>query len=240
MCAALGQWVASQGFDASDANFNLLLANLGSALANAGGGSSDYTRMSAWGGTLQGNSPYFYAPTPAIGALADGMCLVFRCPVTVAGNIGATLNWANTGARPIKAPNVTDGSPKLWAGGVYTVRYSSAAGCYVIQGIDDVAATYNSFIARLNLYDINATLNAGAWLTSGNYKIYNIVNSRISATCEVEIYPDPAMTAVQFNAYNAAKIIGYSQSNGTATIQARGAPPTVHIPIKLCVWNTTN
>ena len=74
---------------------------------------------------------------PAPESLYDGLCFAFR---NTAENTGAvTINPNGLGAIPVKMPNGIDIPAGYFkVNGIYTVRYSAAAGNFFVQGSDSV------------------------------------------------------------------------------------------------------
>lgn len=80
---------------------------------------SNYTHLVPFGGTTSGSANAYTVVAPPISILITGMAV--SAIVHQANTDDCTLNWSNTGPKPIVKPG--GGRPNLKAGGLYTFRY---------------------------------------------------------------------------------------------------------------------
>lgn len=78
---------------------------------------------------------------------------------------------------------------------------------------------------------VNMTMLAAAWQDN----IYTISNAQIKQNNRVDITPQISATDTQFNAWDSANLRPIAQVDGSTTLKARGAVPTVDIPITLLI-----
>jgi len=92
----------------------------------------EYNRAPGYG-TATGINAKTITLNPAPGSYYDGLCFAFK---NITENTGAvTINVNGLGARPIKKPNGNDlASGALRAGSIYTIRYNSNTGNFILQG----------------------------------------------------------------------------------------------------------
>lgn len=90
---------------------------------------------------------------------------------------------------------------------------------YLVKGDDDVYATKST--------KIDTTLIAANW----NSNVYIFNHAAITATCVIDMLPQPTITADQFSALQSANIIGGVQVNGAIQLRAMGTAPYIDIPI---------
>jgi len=94
---------------------------------------ADYVRQPGFGVTGGSGNAYTVTLSPAPSAYVDGMGVVIRANRDNTG--AATLNVNGLGAKSIKRANGLDLAPgMLKSGGIYTLRYSAAAGNFMLQG----------------------------------------------------------------------------------------------------------
>lgn len=93
--------------------------------------SSDYVKHQGFGITTGENNNYSLNLSPSPNAYVDGMCIVIA--VHLNSNGGSTLNINGLGSKPLKR---SDGSEvtDLKQNGIYTFRYNTATGAFVLQG----------------------------------------------------------------------------------------------------------
>lgn len=78
---------------------------------------------------------------------------------------------------------------------------------------------------------INMTMLAAAWQDN----IYTISNAQITQNNRVDITPQISATDTQYNAWDGANLRPIAQADGSTTLKARGAVPTIDIPIQLLI-----
>jgi hypothetical protein len=95
--------------------------------------SVDYVSQTGYGITTGLANIYSVELTPAPSVLKDGMAIAAKINVTNTG--ASTINPNGLGAKSIKKPNGNDvTSGALKAGSIYTFRYNSVTGNFILQG----------------------------------------------------------------------------------------------------------
>ncbi len=91
----------------------------------------DYVRQPGAGATTGSANTYSLTLSPVPTAYVDGMGIVIK--IHVDSTAASTINVNALGAKPLKKANGTDVT-NLKAGGIYTFRYNSTAGNFMLQG----------------------------------------------------------------------------------------------------------
>jgi hypothetical protein len=92
---------------------------------------SDYVKHPGFGSTTGTANTYSITLTPAPTSYLDGMAVSIKINVDSTG--ASTLNVNGLGAKGLKKANGTD-ITNLKANGVYTFRYNSSTGNFIVQG----------------------------------------------------------------------------------------------------------
>jgi hypothetical protein len=92
---------------------------------------SDYVKHPGFGSTTGTANTYAITLTPAPTSYVDGMAVSVK--INVDGTGASTLNVNGLGAKGLKKANGTD-ITNLKANGVYTFRYNSSTGNFIVQG----------------------------------------------------------------------------------------------------------
>lgn len=77
----------------------------------------------------------------------------------------------------------------------------------------------------------NITLSASTWANG----IYTYLNTNITETNIIELYPTIDITTEQLEALQSANIISGTQEAGSIQLVAKGDVPTIDIPVKIVV-----
>ena len=103
-------------------------------------------------------------------------------------------------------------------------------GIITLTGSDGSSSTI-----QLGAWTQDITIAASSWDTTNNtYTISGLTGFVTSASNQV-ILPRRTITQEQYEAFASAKVIGYSQSDGTLVLKALGDIPTIDVPITLMV-----
>ena len=92
---------------------------------------SDYVRQPGAGTTTGSTNKYSLTLSPIPAAYVDGMGIVLK--INTDSTAASTINVNGLGAKPLKKANGNDVT-NMKSGGIYTYRYNSTAGNFILQG----------------------------------------------------------------------------------------------------------
>jgi hypothetical protein len=82
---------------------------------------------------------------------------------------------------------------------------------------------------------VSVTLAAASWTGASAPYTYVATVAGVTANSDQDLMPDPAVTLAQLKAFQAANIIGYSQTTNSVTLRAWGSKPTIDIPVDFII-----
>lgn len=126
---------------------------------------ADYVKQPADGGTTGGTATaYTCSSTPAPTVLSDKIGVVITAHADSGSN--PTLNWSTLGAKPIKKPN--GNAAVLKNGGIYTLRYNSTTGNFILQGEGSSEVLASDLRVGVTVDGVAGTFTADATSAAGD------------------------------------------------------------------------